>query len=91
MDYNTYYCTQAKLNQKGSSLPIQGINQLEPSNLDFVSKRKNLKRKELPKNKKIKRSGSKRKPQNKLKRKLSKKLKRKTKKIKRSKSLDIFV
>ncbi len=36
-DYKSYYCKQAKSNiQTGSGQPIQGLNQLEPNNFDFL-------------------------------------------------------
>jgi len=67
MDYKTYYCSQAKSNQIGTGLQIQGKAQLDPNNLEFlesqfntISKNKVSKIKKVPKTK----SGLRRKPKN---------------------------
>jgi len=107
MDYKTYYCTQAKSNQIGTGLPIQGKAQLDPNNLEFLENQFNS----ISKNKQSKvkkaliqktKSGVRRKPKNnqniKIKKKLNKRKNKSIKKISKAKhkktkrkELDIFI
>lgn len=90
MDYISYYCAQAKRAQKGEGLPIQGINQLEPSNLDFLPQKTIVKKSK----RKVKVSGQRKKPQVKkaIKRVVSKKQKKKSTKRRKiqKRNIDIF-
>jgi hypothetical protein len=102
MDYTIYYCKQAKSNQIGSGLPIQGRSQLEPSNFDFLEDKTKIGTDNIEKKRKQK-SGLRKKP-NQTKKKTKKhqinkkvtkkpntKKKRKTKSKSKKKSLDIFI
>ena len=87
MDYKLYYCAQARSNQSGSGLPIQGINQLEPSNLEFLPEKSTSVRntKQNFKVIKTKVSGLRRKPKQKVRKTIKRKISRKIKRIKKSK------
>ena len=98
MDYIVYYCKQAKSNQSGSGLPIQGRSQIEPFNFDFLDDKTKTTTDNIV-NKRKRKSGERKKPNQikkvKNKRVKNKVVKKSNKKKKKSnpkkKSFDIFM